>query len=87
MWTLPTLPPTKVLTAHGRWPMATPAGRPARWPPAAWPPGLLAAGRRPPAAWPPGSLAAGRARFADGHPGRARARGPRQRRGREQNFL
>jgi len=60
MWTLPTLPPTKVLTTHGRWPMATPAGRPARWPPAAWPPGLLAAGRRPhgrPARWPPAARA------------------------------
>jgi hypothetical protein len=60
VWTLPTLPPTKVLTAHGRWPMATPAGRPARWPPAAWPPGSLAAGRRPhgrPARWPPAARA------------------------------
>jgi len=52
--------------AHGRWPMATPAGRPARWPPgslAARLAGRIAAGRRP-----PGSLAAGRAlrRWAPG---------------------
>jgi len=60
VWTLPTLPPTKVLTAHGRWPMADgrwphrptarlagrrPHGRPTRWPPAAWPHGR-------PARWP-----------------------------------
>jgi hypothetical protein len=41
---------------NGAWPMATPAGRPARWPLAAWPPGSLAAGRMA-------------ARLA-GHPGR-----------------